>query len=128
MKWPRYSKEQAWARSGKTRKMPTPKIKPPKPEFEDMSLFNETTRKLSEKEAELEVAHERIRNLEVALKAARGDKLRAVGASGYTTRDATRGTPAHDLNTLSEGDVTEMFKQHRQEAATKRKWWQLFRR
>lgn len=92
-----------------------------------VSLFTEAVQRADRLEEELKAAHVRIRDLEIALTAARRDKLRAVGASGYTTRDATRGTPAHDLNTLSEDDVTEMFRQHREEAAPKRKWWQFFK-
>lgn len=93
-----------------------------------MSLFAETVRKLEEAEASLIVQHERIKNLEAALKAARADKLRANGASGYVSRDFTRGTPAHDLNTLSADDVETMFKHHSAEVKSKRKWWEFFKR
>src|SRR4051812_15659502 len=93
---------------------PTPKIKPEKAEYEDMSLFSETLRKLEEKDTELAVAHERIRNLEIALKAARQDKTRAMAGRGQLIGMEARA--AHnDLNSLSESDVKQLFDQHREE-------------
>ena len=54
-----------------------------------MSLFNEAVLRVSQLEEELKIANERIRNLEVALKSARQDKMRAMGASGYIAKNAT---------------------------------------
>lgn len=105
MGWPK----KMWGRK------PTPKMKPEKPEFKDMSLFTDTLRKLEEKETELAAAHERIRNLEIALNAALRDKRMAVvgrGPNGWRGTGAPVATPKHELNTLSEADEQELFKMH----------------
>lgn len=94
-----------------------------------MSLFADTLRKLEEKETELAMAAERIRNLEIALKAARADKYKAQTGKGhpYIGQEARFGH--NDLNTLSESDVEQLFEQHKEEQASKpaKKWWEFFK-
>lgn len=104
MGWPK----KMWGRK------PTPKFKPEKPEFEDMGLFADTLRKLEEKEAALVVAAERIRNLEIALKAARADKYRAQAGRGHPYIGQEARIAHGGLNTLSEEDEKELFKMHRE--------------
>lgn len=101
MGWPK----KMWGRT------PTPKIKPEKPEFEDMGLFADTLRKLEEKEAELAVAHDRIRNLEIALKAARADRFNAMKGRGHPHIGFEARVAHGDLNTLSAEDEEALFRQ-----------------
>lgn len=101
MGWPK----KMWGRK------PTPKIKPEKPEFEDMSLFTDTLRKLGEKESELAAAHERIRNLEIALKAARADRFNAMKGRGHPHIGFEARAAHNDLNTLSKDEEEALFRQ-----------------
>lgn len=97
--------------------------------MEAVSLFNQTVRRVHELETELAAAHERIRNLEIALKAAQRDKRNAMYGRGQLIGLEARA--AHnELNTLSEDDVKKMFRQHEEERAAKlaKKWWQFFQR
>lgn len=97
-----------------------------------MSLFNQTVRRVSELESELATAHERIRNLEVALKAARVDRARAIGYHPRPMETESAKLTRHGLNTLSEADVEEMFRQRAEDrkiqAEEKKPWWQFFQR
>lgn len=91
-----------------------------------MSLFNETVQKVSKLEAELDIAHQRIRSLEIALKAARADKINMW--RGRWSKPSQELHLAHnDLNALSEKDVEELFRQHRTEQTPHRKWWQFWK-
>lgn len=92
-----------------------------------VSLFTEAIQRAAKLEEELKAAHERIRNLEIALTAARRDKVTHPAYRTPAQSFAIRG-PETDLNTLSEDDVRVLFREHKQEAATKPKWWQLFSR
>lgn len=104
-----------------------PLYKVPKPEGEDMGLFNKTIGKVAELEAELAAAHERIRNLEIALKAALADKRKAMYRHGRPFESLTERLQRHDLNTLSESDVEQLFEHHAEEnAKPKKKWWEFF--
>ena len=118
--WPK----KTWGRT------PTPKVKLEKPEYEDMGLFTDTVRKLDEKDAELAEAYERIRNLEIALKAARADKFKAMAGRGHQYVGQESRISHNDLNVLSESDVEELFKQHAEEQAAKpkKRWWEFFKR
>lgn len=75
-----------------------------------MSLFTETVNRVSELEAELEVAHERIRNLEIALKAARRDKMRALEGRGYSAMSFPTANVRENLNALSAQDEEALFR------------------
>lgn len=97
-----------------------------------VSLFNETVRKVSELESELAASYERIRNLEIALKAARQDKMRAIwrGRSATSFPMLASKETIQDLNSLSDGDVEELFRQHAAQngpQAAPKKWWQFWR-
>lgn len=94
-----------------------------------VSLFTETVNRVAALETELAAAHERIRNLEIALKAALADKRKAMYRHGRPFESLTERLQHHDLNTLSEDDVDELFQQHAEEnAPPPKKWWQFFRR
>lgn len=81
-----------------------------------MSLFNETVARAARAEKALDLANERIANLEIALKAAMRDKLNS-GPYYGKRNDYEREIPGkrvtsnhNELNTLSDSDVEEMFK------------------
>lgn len=94
---------------------------------EAVSLFNQTVRRVHELEEELKEAHERIRNLEIALKAARHDKRQAMYGRGQMIGYEARA--AHnELNTLSQNDVEQLFQLHAAERAQpEKKWWQFWK-
>lgn len=89
-----------------------------------MSLFTEAIQRADKLEEELKLARERIRNLEIALTAARRDKVAHPVYRTPAQNFMIRG-PASDLNSLSPDDVNEMFRHHKIERP-KKKWWQFF--